>query len=90
MPNPHAPGVAALLGAGLTTNPYVSVAMSLAGLYAFESPLWALPTLFLTRSTAAFIVVSNLGGFVEPFAIGYIKGSDGSFLRADAVVRPPQ
>ncbi|MEM5316360.1 MFS transporter [Paraburkholderia sp. JHI869] len=73
----------ALLGAGLTTNPYVAIAMislSLAGLYAFKSPFWALPTLFLTRSTAAVSIavinsVGNLGGFVGPFAIGYIKGS---------------
>ncbi|MCG5072144.1 MFS transporter [Paraburkholderia tagetis] len=78
-------GVAALalLGAGLATNPYVSIAMislSLAGLYAFKSPFWALPTLFLTRSSAAVSIavinsVGNLGGFVGPFAIGYIKGS---------------
>lgn len=78
-------GVAALalLGAGLSTNPYVSIAMislSLAGLYAFKSPFWALPTLFLSRSTAAISIavinsVGNLGGFVGPFAIGYIKGS---------------
>jgi ACS family tartrate transporter-like MFS transporter len=78
-------GVAAfaLLGAGLATNPYVAVTMislSLAGLYAFKSPFWALPTLFLSRSTAAVSIavinsVGNLGGFVGPFAIGYIKGT---------------
>jgi nitrate/nitrite transporter NarK len=38
-----------------------------------------LPTLFLTRSTAAVSIavinsVGNLGGFVGPFAIGYLKG----------------
>ncbi|MEX3668964.1 MFS transporter [Paraburkholderia phenoliruptrix] len=78
-------GVAALalLGAGLSTNPYVSISLislSLAGLYAFKSPFWALPTLFLTRSTAAVAIavinsVGNLGGFVGPFAIGYLKGA---------------
>ncbi|SAK49031.1 major facilitator transporter [Caballeronia pedi] len=80
---PLAVAAAALLGAGLTTNPYVSISMislSLAGLYAFKSPFWALPTLFLTRSTAAVSIavinsLGNLGGFVGPFAIGYIKGS---------------
>ncbi|REE07094.1 ACS family tartrate transporter-like MFS transporter [Paraburkholderia sp. BL27I4N3] len=80
---PLAVAALALLGAGLTTNPYVSITMislSLAGLYAFKSPFWALPTLFLTRSTAAVSIavinsVGNLGGFVGPFAIGYIKGS---------------
>jgi MFS transporter, ACS family, tartrate transporter len=78
-------GVAALalLGAGLTTNPYVSItliSLSLAGLYAFKSPFWALPTLFLSRASAAVSIavinsVGNLGGFVGPFAIGYIKGA---------------
>ncbi|NIF54510.1 MFS transporter [Burkholderia sp. Ax-1724] len=78
-------GVAALalLGAGLSTNPYVSISLislSLAGLYAFKSPFWALPTLFLTRSTAAVAIavinsVGNLGGFVGPFAIGYLQGA---------------
>jgi MFS transporter, ACS family, tartrate transporter len=86
---PLALAAAALLGAGLATNPFVSITMislSLAGLYAFKSPFWALPTLFLTRSTAAVSIavinsVGNLGGFVGPFAIGYIKGADGSATR---------
>lgn len=80
---PLAVAAAALLGAGLTTNPYVAIVMiclSLGGLYAFKSPFWALPTLFLTRSTAAVSIavinsIGNLGGFVGPFAIGYVKGS---------------
>lgn len=77
-------GVAALafVGAGFIGHPAVAMAMlslSLAGLYAFKSPFWALPTLFLTRSTAAVSIavinsVGNLGGFVGPFAIGYFKG----------------
>ncbi|WP_322050161.1 MFS transporter [Paraburkholderia bannensis] len=76
----------ALLGAGLSNSPYLSIAMislSLAGLYAFKSPFWALPTLFLSRSTAAISIavinsIGNLGGFVGPFAIGYIKGAGAS------------
>lgn len=83
---PLAVAAAALFGAGMTTNPYVSIAtisLSLAGLYAFKSPFWALPTLFLSRSSAAVSIavinsIGNLGGFVEPFAIGYIKGQGGS------------
>lgn len=77
-------GVAALtfVGAGFIGNPVMAMVMiclSLAGLYAFKSPFWALPTLFLTRSTAAVSIavinsVGNLGGFVGPFAIGYLKG----------------
>ncbi|MFM0203708.1 MFS transporter [Paraburkholderia fungorum] len=79
---PLAVAALALLGAGLTSNPYVSISMislSLGGLYAFKSPFWALPTLFLSRSSAAVSIavinsIGNLGGFVGPFAIGYIKG----------------
>jgi len=63
-------------------NPFVAIALisvSLAGLYAFESPFWALPTLFLSRETAAVSIavintVGNLGGFVGPSLIGYVKG----------------
>jgi ACS family tartrate transporter-like MFS transporter len=59
------------------------ISLSLAGLYAFKSPFWALPTLFLSRSTAAISIavinsIGNLGGFVGPFAIGYIKGTGAS------------
>lgn len=79
---PLAFAACALLGAGLTGNPYLSIAMisvTLAGLYAFKSPFWALPTLFLSRSTASVSIaiinsIGNLGGFVGPFVIGYIKG----------------
>jgi ACS family tartrate transporter-like MFS transporter len=83
---PLAVAALALGGAGLIGNPYVSVtliSLTLAGLYAFKSPFWALPTLFLTRSTAAVSIaiinsIGNLGGFVGPFLIGYVKGRGNS------------
>lgn len=83
---PLAVAALGLLGAGMTGNPFVSIAMiavTLAGLYAFKSPFWALPTLFLSRSTAAVSIaiinsIGNLGGFVGPFMIGYIKGQGNS------------
>jgi ACS family tartrate transporter-like MFS transporter len=78
-------GVAALamLGTGLVADPVVAITMislSLAGLYAFKSPFWALPTLFLSRESASVSIaiinsIGNLGGFVGPFFIGYVKGS---------------
>lgn len=79
---PLALAALAMLGTGFLSNPLASITMiclTLAGLYAFKSPFWALPTLFLTRSTAAVSIavinsIGNLGGFVGPFAIGYIKG----------------
>ncbi|PUA18604.1 MFS transporter [Glaciimonas sp. PCH181] len=83
---PLALAALAMLGAGLVSNPYLSITMvsfTLAGLYAFKSPFWALPTLFLTRETAAVSIaiinsIGNLGGFVGPFLIGYIKGRGNS------------
>ena len=72
----------ALLGVGLTTNPYMSmlmISLSLAGLYASKSPFWALSTEILPASTAAVSIavinsVGNLGGFFGPYVIGYVKG----------------
>jgi MFS transporter, ACS family, tartrate transporter len=83
---PLAVAALAFLGAGITVNPYAAVAaisLSLAGLYAFKSPFWALPTLFLTRSTAAVSIavinsIGNLGGFLGPLAIGFTKKLGGS------------
>lgn len=74
-----------LVGAGLTSNPYVAIVLitiSLTGMYSFKAPFWALPSLFLTQSTAAIAIaainsVGNLGGFVGPYAIGIIKGATG-------------
>jgi ACS family tartrate transporter-like MFS transporter len=59
------------------------ISLSLAGLYAFKSPFWALPTLFLSRESASVSIaiinsIGNLGGFVGPFFIGYVKGSTNS------------
>lgn len=76
----------AMFIAGMVSDPYMSITMislSLAGLYAFKSPFWALPTLFLSRETASVSIaiinsIGNLGGFVGPFAIGYIKGNTNS------------
>ena len=70
----------------LTREPVLSIALisvALAGLYAFKSPFWALPGLFLTRSTAAVSIAAinslgNLGGFVGPYALGLVKGWTGS------------
>jgi MFS transporter, ACS family, tartrate transporter len=77
---------AGLLGAGLLQSPYLAMAMicvALSGLYSFKSPFWALPTLFLDRTTAAVSIavinsVGNLGGFVGPSMIGVVKGENQS------------
>jgi ACS family tartrate transporter-like MFS transporter len=78
-----------LLGAGITLgavalagNPVIAIVLisaSLTGLYAFKSPFWALPGLFLDRSTAAVSIaainsIGNLGGFAGPYMVGLVKG----------------
>lgn len=77
---------AAMVGAGMVTSPVLSITMislALAGLYSFKSPFWALPTLFLSRSTAAISIavinsIGNLGGFFGPSMIGVVKGNTNS------------
>lgn len=59
------------------------ISIALAGIYAFKSPFWSLPGLFLSRSTAAVSIaainsIGNLGGFAGPYAIGFIKETTGS------------
>jgi ACS family tartrate transporter-like MFS transporter len=70
----------------LVKSPVASILLisaALTGLYAFKAPFWALPGLFLSRSTAAVSVaainsIGNLGGFVGPYAIGLVKARTGS------------
>ncbi|MBL8642774.1 MAG: MFS transporter [Rhodospirillaceae bacterium] len=78
----------ALAGMGLTDSPVLSMALisvALTGLYAFKAPFWALPGLFLTPATAAISIaainsIGNLGGFVGPYVIGFVKAETGSVL----------
>ncbi len=77
---------ATLTAAGLVDNPAIAmvcIALALTGLYSFKAPFWAVPTLFLSRATAAVSVavinsIGNLGGFVGPYFIGMIKDATGS------------
>jgi ACS family tartrate transporter-like MFS transporter len=54
------------------------------GISASKPPLWSMPTLFLSGSAAAAGIatinsIGNLGGFVGPAMIGWIKDQTGSF-----------
>jgi ACS family tartrate transporter-like MFS transporter len=54
------------------------------GISAAKPPLWSMPTLFLAGPAAASGIatinsIGNLGGFVGPAMIGWIKGQTGSF-----------
>lgn len=78
-------GAIGLIGCGMTTNPVVSlIMMSLAtvGIYSFFGPFWSLPALFLSETAAAVGIafinsVGNLGGFLGPYALGYLKDATG-------------
>jgi ACS family tartrate transporter-like MFS transporter len=69
------------------------LSLAATGLYSFTPPFWSLPTAFLRGDGAAagigFInAVGNLGGFVGPYVMGWIKDWTGNFqsgLRALAV-----
>ena len=65
----------------------VVLALSLVnvGISSAKPPLWSMPTMFLSGSAAAAGIatinsIGNLGGFVGPAAIGWIKDATGSFL----------
>ena len=62
------------------------VGMSIAaiGLYGTKGPFWAIPSIFLTGIAAAASFawinsIGNLGGFLGPSIVGWVKDSTGSF-----------
>lgn len=55
-----------------------------AGMKAYMPAFWSLPSLFLTASAAAGSIgminsIGNLGGFLGPFVLGYVKTHVGSY-----------
>ena len=84
---PAIAGAVGLIGAGLTTDPVVSIAaLSLAacGVYGLLPSFWTLPPTYLKGSavSAAFATVNSigaLGGFVGPYLVGWAKETTGSF-----------
>ncbi len=77
--------VSALLGTQLIA--LIPLAIAAAGIYAVLPLIWTLPNKFLTGLAAAggiaFInSIGNLGGFVGPYIVGYIREATGSFTWA--------
>jgi MFS transporter, ACS family, tartrate transporter len=76
-----------LVGAGLLGSTFAGLAlMSVAtvGLYGSKPAFWPMPSAFLTGTAAAGGIalvnsIGNLGGYVGPFIVGWIKDSTGSF-----------
>ena len=81
-------GAAALAaGVAVTDNVALSVALFAvvaAGGLSYLPAFWAIPTAFLTESAAAASIglinsFGNLGGFVGPYLVGYLRDATGSF-----------
>jgi ACS family tartrate transporter-like MFS transporter len=80
-------GAIGFVATGLITAPAAAMlALSIAavGDYSTRGPFWAMPGKFLSGSVlAAAIALINsmgaLGGFVGPYAVGYLKDATGSF-----------
>lgn len=61
------------------------------GISSAKAPLWAMPSMFLSGAGAAAGIaminsVGNLGGFVGPFAIGWLKDVTGTYSAGMFVV----
>jgi ACS family tartrate transporter-like MFS transporter len=61
------------------------------GIYATLGPFWTVPPTFLGGTAAAGGIaminsIGNLGGFVGPYAVGWIKDSTGSFTAGMALL----
>jgi D-galactonate transporter len=84
---PSVIGAAGFIATGMITAPMAAMlALSIAavGDYSTRGPFWALPGKFLTGSAAAAgIALINamgaVGGFIGPYAVGYLKDATGSF-----------
>jgi ACS family tartrate transporter-like MFS transporter len=78
---------AGLIGAGLSRNLVLAIAaMSIAavGLYGSKPAFWPLPSTFLSGTAAAGGIalvnsIGNLGGFVGPYIVGWIRDSTQSY-----------
>ena len=84
------PCVAACLGFVWAGNAHNAVGVILAlmianiGISGAKAPLWAMPTMFLSGAGAAAGIalinsIGNLGGFIGPFLIGWLKDKRGSY-----------
>ncbi|CAO3440849.1 MFS transporter [Azospirillum endophyticum] len=79
-------GLALATSAGLT-DPLPAMAalvVTVAGILSFQATFWALPANLLTGRAAAaglalIVSIGNLGGFVGPYAIGYLRETTKSF-----------
>ena len=82
-----AAGLAASAALGNTYGALIAVAIAPVGIYGSKPSFWPMPSEFLTgTATAGGIAmincIGNLGGFVGPFMVGWIKDATGGFAGA--------
>ena len=83
-------GALGLAGSVFMADISVTVSMvfytiAIVGIYGSFGPFWSIPFSFLTSTAAAgtFAMINsigNLGGFVGPYAMGFIRDATGSFI----------
>jgi ACS family tartrate transporter-like MFS transporter len=77
-------GLAASAVAGVPAISFVALCVAAVGLYSATPPFWPMPTAFLRGTGAAggialINAVGNLGGFVGPNIMGWMKELSGSY-----------
>jgi MFS transporter, ACS family, tartrate transporter len=95
----HVAGSAWLAAAGLATSAvagspvvsFVALVFAAVGLYSATPPFWPLPTAFLRGTGAAggialINAVGNLGGFVGPYVMGWMKDVSGGYAAGIGVL----
>jgi ACS family tartrate transporter-like MFS transporter len=83
-------GAAGLTAAGALGSTYgalAAIGIATVGIYGSKPSFWPMPSEFLTGTAAAGGIalvncVGNLGGFIGPYAVGWIKDSTGDFSAA--------
>ena len=63
---------------------FLALCLAAAGIWSTLGPFWSLPTVFLSGTAAAGGIalinsMGNAGGFVGPYAVGYVRDLTGSY-----------
>jgi nitrate/nitrite transporter NarK len=87
-------GTLGLVASAAVSNPILStlaLGVALVGIYAAIATSWTLPTAFLTGTAAAgglalINAIGNLGGFLGPYFMGWIKAATGDYSIALLII----
>src|SRR6185436_16253770 len=80
-------GALGFIATGILSSPVpamIAITVAAVGDYGTRGPFWAMPGKFLSGSSAAAAIalinsMGAVGGFVGPYAVGYLKDATGSF-----------